>query len=110
MHLIVTQPFQMSTDTSCTYLTDVHARTLLNNHETFLFDCDGVLWNYPDIFPGAIELLNYLTEQVGTLSIHLVTHSIMFRANVSFLLQITLPNVKMIMYNVSKVLAIMRKV
>ena len=40
--------------------------SLLNNNDTFLFDCDGVIWNFPNIFPGAIELLNHLKEQVTT--------------------------------------------
>jgi ribonucleotide monophosphatase NagD (HAD superfamily) len=54
----------MSTKELCTGLTERHAKSLLNDNDTFLFDCDGVLWNFPDIFSGAIELLNYLTEQV----------------------------------------------
>ncbi len=54
----------MSTTELCLSLTEVHAKSLLSNNDTFLFDCDGVLWNFPDIFQGAIELLNYLTEQV----------------------------------------------
>ena len=56
--------FQMSTDERCTRLTDLHAKSLVNDHDTFLFDCDGVLWNFPEIFPGAIELLHHLTGQV----------------------------------------------
>jgi hypothetical protein len=56
--------FQMSTKELCIPLQELHAKSLLKNNDTFLFDCDGVLWNFPDIFPGAIELLNYLTEQV----------------------------------------------
>jgi len=54
----------MSTEELCIPLEELHAKSLLKNNDTFLFDCDGVLWNFPDIFPGAIELLNYLTEQV----------------------------------------------
>ncbi|UJR31532.1 hypothetical protein I4U23_019021 [Adineta vaga] len=53
----------MATNELCTRLTEAHSKSLLNNHDTFLFDCDGVLWNFPEIFPGAVELLNYLTEQ-----------------------------------------------
>ncbi|CAF1133093.1 unnamed protein product [Adineta ricciae] len=52
----------MSASESCTRLTEAHSKSLLDNHDTFLFDCDGVLWNFPEIFPGAVELLNYLTE------------------------------------------------
>jgi ribonucleotide monophosphatase NagD (HAD superfamily) len=54
----------MSTENLCIPLTDTHAKSLLNDNDTFLFDCDGVLWNHPIIFPGAVELLNYLTEKV----------------------------------------------
>lgn len=56
--------FQMSTNELCVRLTEDLSKTLLKDHDTFLFDCDGVLWNFPDIFPGAMELLNYLTDQV----------------------------------------------
>ena len=57
--------FQMSGHNSCTPLDQHHAKALLNNHDTFLFDCDGVIWNLPQTFPRAIELLNYLKEQVS---------------------------------------------
>lgn len=60
--------FQMSSTELCTSLTELHAKSLLNNNDTFLFDCDGVIWNFPDIFPGAIELLNLLKEQVTNTS------------------------------------------
>ncbi|CAF1280254.1 unnamed protein product [Rotaria sordida] len=65
---IVTSPkavckAQMSTKELCIHLTELHAKSLLNDNDTFLFDCDGVLWNFPHIFTGAVELLNYLTEQ-----------------------------------------------
>lgn len=48
----------------CTRLNEIHIESLLQDHETFLFDCDGVLWRSPNVLPGAIELLNYLTEAV----------------------------------------------
>jgi ribonucleotide monophosphatase NagD (HAD superfamily) len=54
----------MSTKDCCINLNESNSKSLVNNNDTFLFDCDGVLWNFPDIFPGAIELLNYLTEKV----------------------------------------------
>ncbi|CAF1429838.1 unnamed protein product [Rotaria sp. Silwood1] len=53
----------MSTKELCIHLTELHAKSLLNDNDTFLFDCDGVLWNFPDIFIDAVELLNYLSEQ-----------------------------------------------
>ncbi|CAF1442194.1 unnamed protein product [Adineta steineri] len=45
----------------CTRLNEIHIETIINDHDTFLFDCDGVLWCSPTVLPGAIELLNYLT-------------------------------------------------
>jgi ribonucleotide monophosphatase NagD (HAD superfamily) len=48
----------------CTRLNEIHIESILNDHDTFLFDCDGVLWCSPVILPGAIELLNYLTTLV----------------------------------------------
>jgi 4-nitrophenyl phosphatase len=55
----------MSTKDLCVPLNESNAKSLVDNNDTFLFDCDGVIWNLPRIFPGAIELLNYLTEKVG---------------------------------------------
>lgn len=54
----------MSTKDLCVPLNESNAKSLLNNNDTFLFDCDGVLWNFPDIFQGAVELLHLLTQQV----------------------------------------------
>ncbi|CAF3879444.1 unnamed protein product [Rotaria magnacalcarata] len=53
----------MSIEELCTHLTELHSKSLLSDNDTFLFDCDGVLWNFPQIFTGAIELLNYLTAE-----------------------------------------------
>jgi ribonucleotide monophosphatase NagD (HAD superfamily) len=36
------------------------AKTLLNDVENFLFDCDGVIWNWPKPIDGAVECLNML--------------------------------------------------
>ena len=71
----------MSTEQLCIGLTEVHARSLLNNNDTFLFDCDGVLWNFPEIFTGAIELLNYLTEKVLQ---YLVLYVLVYRSILFF--------------------------
>ncbi|CAF1090070.1 unnamed protein product [Adineta ricciae] len=46
----------------CTRLNEIHIEFVLNDHDTFLFDCDGVLWCAPIVLPGAIELLNLLTQ------------------------------------------------
>ena len=48
----------------CTRLNEIHIESILNDHDTFLFDCDGVLWCSPKVLPGAIELLNCLTTLV----------------------------------------------
>lgn len=33
---------------------------LIDNYDTFLFDCDGVLWSGDDLIPGAKEVLENL--------------------------------------------------
>lgn len=33
---------------------------LLSKVDNFLFDCDGVIWNYPKPIPGAIDCINQL--------------------------------------------------
>ena len=58
--------YRSMSNPTCTRLNEVHLDSLLNDHDTFLFDCDGVLWCAPVILPGAIELLNYLTNSVRT--------------------------------------------
>ncbi|CAL8084493.1 unnamed protein product [Calicophoron daubneyi] len=35
---------------------------ILRSCNTFLFDCDGVLWNYSEVIPGAPALIKYLVE------------------------------------------------
>ena len=54
----------MSTPVSCVRLNEIYVDSLLNDHDTFLFDCHGVLWSSPVVLPGAIELLNHLTALV----------------------------------------------
>lgn len=54
----------MSSENNCIHLTELHAKSILTDHDTYLFDCDGVLWNFPEIFAGAVELLKFLTDQV----------------------------------------------
>jgi HAD superfamily hydrolase (TIGR01450 family) len=36
------------------------ATNLLSKVDNFLFDCDGVLWHWPNIIPGSIECINKL--------------------------------------------------
>lgn len=40
-------------------------KTLLDQYDTWLFDCDGVLWQGNRLIPGAKELLAYL-RSIGT--------------------------------------------
>lgn len=35
-------------------------KALLDKYDTWLFDCDGVLWEGTRIIPGIIEVLSYL--------------------------------------------------
>jgi 4-nitrophenyl phosphatase len=34
----------------------------INNYDTFLFDCDGVLWHENDLIPGAVATIQHLIE------------------------------------------------
>jgi 4-nitrophenyl phosphatase len=36
---------------------------LISKYETFLFDCDGVLWSGDDLIPGATDVLEKLRSQ-----------------------------------------------
>ncbi|CAF0878904.1 unnamed protein product [Didymodactylos carnosus] len=45
----------------CEQITDKNVSSLVEKHDTFIFDCDGVLWNWPHVIPGAVDLLNKLT-------------------------------------------------
>ena len=40
------------------------ATSLLKNVDNFLFDCDGVVWNWPKAIQGSVELINKL-KQIG---------------------------------------------
>lgn len=35
---------------------------LLENVDNFLFDCDGVIWNFPNAIPGSVECINKLKD------------------------------------------------
>lgn len=37
-------------------------QTLLDKYDTWLFDCDGVLWEGTRLIPGAKEVLAYLRK------------------------------------------------
>lgn len=62
--LSVSRPKKMSA--TCTRINEIHMNSIVDEHETFLFDCDGVIWSSPMVLPGAIELLNYLTNRVSS--------------------------------------------
>lgn len=36
---------------------------LLQDYDTWLFDCDGVLWHGDNLVEGAVEVLSYLRSQ-----------------------------------------------
>lgn len=39
------------------------AKEFLSNYDTFIFDCDGVLWRGSDVLPGSPETLTFLRDQ-----------------------------------------------
>lgn len=38
-------------------------KTLLDSYDTWLFDCDGVLWSGDDVIEGAKEMIEWLEAQ-----------------------------------------------
>jgi len=38
-------------------------KNLLDNYDTWLFDCDGVLWHDDEVIDGVIEVLGILRRQ-----------------------------------------------
>ncbi|KAF6779216.1 hypothetical protein AHF37_01028 [Paragonimus kellicotti] len=42
--------------------TSISAPDVLRQCRTYLFDCDGVLWDANKLLPGAVDLINYLLE------------------------------------------------
>jgi hypothetical protein len=47
--LLDTNPEMMKSERLTEYIAKDH---LIQNVDNFLFDCDGVLWNWPTIIPG----------------------------------------------------------
>lgn len=43
--------------------TKVEYETLVDKFDTFLFDCDGVIWHGDRLVPGAREVLSILRER-----------------------------------------------
>lgn len=52
----------MTTSKISLRLAETYASTLLNHVDNFLFDCDGVIWNWPHPIPGSVECINKLKE------------------------------------------------
>jgi hypothetical protein len=50
-------------------------RNLIERHDMFIFDCDGVLWNGSHLVPGAIEAVNYLQNDCKKTVIFLTNSS-----------------------------------
>ncbi|KAL8597587.1 hypothetical protein ACOMHN_001518 [Nucella lapillus] len=48
---------------ACQRLNESSATKLLNEVDSFLFDCDGVLWDGRGVIPGSLETLKKLTEK-----------------------------------------------
>lgn len=43
-----------------------NASKLLEKVDNFLFDCDGVIWDFPHALPGSVECINKL-KSLGSL-------------------------------------------
>ncbi|KDN46527.1 hypothetical protein RSAG8_04180, partial [Rhizoctonia solani AG-8 WAC10335] len=43
--------------------TSSQLQAIVDSYDTFMFDCDGVLWNGDHLIPGTIEVLAYLRQQ-----------------------------------------------
>lgn len=41
-------------------LNQINAKHLITNVDNFLFDCDGVIWNWPNVITGSVECINKL--------------------------------------------------
>lgn len=52
---------------------------ILAENDTFLFDCDGVLWEHNEIFPGAKEALVKL-KKLGKKVLYVTNNSTKTRA------------------------------
>lgn len=47
----------------CSISTAGDAERFLESHDTFIFDCDGVLWRGDRLLPGTVETLDFLAEK-----------------------------------------------
>ncbi|EAL65021.1 hypothetical protein DDB_G0284737 [Dictyostelium discoideum AX4] len=55
----------MNLVTYSTKIDEENKKSFIDSIDTFIFDCDGVLWIADTIVPGAIETLNYLRQTLG---------------------------------------------
>ena len=46
--------------TSPKFLDKTSSKELLDKVDNFLFDCDGVIWDFPRPIPGSVECINKL--------------------------------------------------
>ena len=42
---------------------NTHLQRLIEDNDTFLFDCDGVVWREGQLIDGAVEALQYLRQR-----------------------------------------------
>ena len=61
--------------TLCIESADVYQEKIVDAHDTFLFDCDGVLWQGPDGIPGSVPFVRSLMAAVR-FAVCFVYHSI----------------------------------
>lgn len=61
------------------------AHKLIKDVDNFLFDCDGVIWNYGKAIDGSVELINRL-KQLGKRCYFVTNNSTKSRSNVIDLL------------------------
>lgn len=53
----------MTSESICHLRTPEEYASLLSLYDTWLFDCDGVLWNGDELIDGAVQVLEMLRRQ-----------------------------------------------
>ncbi len=62
--ILIDEPPLISVFKMSVHLTKIKDyKNLLDNYETWLFDCDGVLWHDDEVIDGVIEVLGILRRQ-----------------------------------------------
>ena len=67
-------------------LDDVIGKRLIEEIDNFLFDCDGVIWNWPVPIPGSVECINKL-KSLGKKCFFITNNSTKTRQSVIDMLQ-----------------------